>query len=214
MSDIKRKESSPRIKPFRKPEKIEAILDAACKVMARKGFAQVSMNDIAKEAGEHKSLLFYYFKNKDQLFLELFHHLSRKYVDMISDIAELPNDFDDKLAKGFNTFHQFMTDDPEWLLMILELIVHSNHNPENKSDVISLYQRLMVLIGSGFTEAEKLRMQERKIDGQVVSSLIIAMMIGLGVLNVLDKQATDFSKAYTYFKDMVDYFIKMKRNDY
>lgn len=205
------KESSTRSKKFRKPEKIEAILDAACKVMARKGFAQISMNDIAKEAGEHKSLLFYYFKSKDQLFLELFHYLSRKYVDMISDIVALPINFDEKLTKGFNTFHQFMVDDPEWLLMILELIVHSTHDPENRSEVITLNKQLMALIGSGFAEVRNANGIEKKFDEDVVSSLIIAMMIGLGVLNVMDKQATDFSKAYKYFKDMVDSFIKMKR---
>ena len=198
------------IKKFRKPEKIESILDATCNVMARKGFAQISMNDIAKEAGEHKSLLFYYFRNKDQLFLELFHHLSRKYVDMISDIVSLPINFDEKLAKGINAFHQFMADEPKWFLMILELIVHSTHQPENKANVLALYTQLMGLIGSGFAEARKSKEITRKFDDDVVSSLILSTCIGLGVLNVLDKQATDFPKAYHYLKEIVDNFIKIE----
>jgi AcrR family transcriptional regulator len=198
-------------KEFRKPEKIEAILDATCRVMAQKGFAQISMNDIATEANEHKSLLFYYFKNKDQLFLELFHYLSRKYVDMISDIVELPINFDQKLTRGINTFHQFMVDEPKWFLMVLELIVHSTHQPENKSEVLTLYNQLMGLIRSGFEEARNSKEIKRKFNDDVVSSLIISTLIGLGVLNVLDNQATDFPKAYQYFKEIVDNFIKMKK---
>ncbi len=198
-------------KKFRKPEKIEAILDATCAVMAQKGFAQISMNDIAKEAGEHKSLLFYYFKNKDQLFLELFHHLSRKYVDMIADIVSLPISFDEKLAKGINAFHQFMADEPKWFIMILELIVHSTHQPENKAKIITLYTQLMDLIRSGFAEARNSNEIKRKFDDDVVSSLIISTSIGLGVLNALDSQTTDFPKAYQYFKEIVDNFIKMEQ---
>ena len=86
-------------KKFRKPEKLEAIMNATYRAVASKGFAQISMNDIAIEAGEHKSLLFYYFKNKDQLFLELFHYLSQKYVDMIFDIVSHPASVDKKLTK-------------------------------------------------------------------------------------------------------------------
>jgi len=137
--------------------------------------------------------------------------LSRKYVDMITDIVELPINFDEKLIKGFNTFHQFMKDDPEWLLMILELIVHSTHKPENKSEVIKLYKQLMFLISTGFSEARNSKEIKRKFDDDVASSLIIATMIGLGVLNVLDAQAADFSKAYEYYKEMVGNFIKMKK---
>lgn len=199
------------VKKFRKPEKVESILDATCNVMARKGFAQISMNDIATEAGEHKSLLFYYFKNKDQLFLELFHHLSRRYVEMISDVIELPIDFSEKLTMGINTFHQYMADEPKWFLMILELIVHSTHQPENKAKVLGLYSELMGLIGSGFAEARKSKEIKRKFDDDVVSSLILATCIGLGVLNSLDNQATDFPKAYQYFKEIVDNFIKMEK---
>jgi len=198
-------------KKFRKPEKLEAIMNATYRAVASKGFAQISMNDIAIEAGEHKSLLFYYFKNKDQLFLELFHYLSQKYVDMIFDIVSHPASVDKKLTKGFKIFHQFMVDEPKWLLMILELIVHSTHKPEYRAEVISLYKQLMGLIGSGISDAKKSKEIKRHFDDDVVSSLIIATLTGLGVLYVLDSQAMDFSKAYQYYKEMVDNFIKTEK---
>ena len=53
-------------------EKQERILNAAMKEFAQKGFENASTNEIVKEAGISKGLLFHYFKNKKSLFLFLY----------------------------------------------------------------------------------------------------------------------------------------------
>ncbi len=50
----------------------EKILVAAKKVFHRKGFEGARMQEIADEAGINKSLLHYYFRNKDKLFQAVF----------------------------------------------------------------------------------------------------------------------------------------------
>ncbi len=52
-------------------EKQERILNAASKEFAQKGFVNASTNEMVKEAGISKGLLFHYFKNKKQLYLFL-----------------------------------------------------------------------------------------------------------------------------------------------
>jgi AcrR family transcriptional regulator len=42
---------------YRKPEKVEAIIRAASRAVAKKGYAQVSLRDVAEGAGVPKSLL-------------------------------------------------------------------------------------------------------------------------------------------------------------
>lgn len=53
-------------------EKQNRILNAAINEFAEKGYENASTNDIVKEAGISKGLLFHYFKNKKQLFLFLY----------------------------------------------------------------------------------------------------------------------------------------------
>ncbi|WP_071394359.1 TetR/AcrR family transcriptional regulator [Bacillus tuaregi] len=53
-------------------EKQDRMINAAMKEFAQKGYALASTNQIVKEAGISKGLLFHYFKNKKQLFLFLF----------------------------------------------------------------------------------------------------------------------------------------------
>jgi TetR/AcrR family transcriptional regulator len=53
-------------------EKQNRIINAAIKEFAQKGYSNASTNEIVKEAGISKGLLFHYFQNKKQLFLFLF----------------------------------------------------------------------------------------------------------------------------------------------
>lgn len=57
------------------PEKRERILNASINEFAQKGFKNASTNEIVKEAGISKGLLFHYFKNKKQLYLFLYDYL-------------------------------------------------------------------------------------------------------------------------------------------
>ncbi|PKR77639.1 TetR/AcrR family transcriptional regulator [Halalkalibacillus sediminis] len=68
-------------KPFKNldQEKQQRILDAALKEFAEQGYEQASTNRMVKDAGIGKGMLFYYFKNKK----ELFHYL----VDYSLDIT-------------------------------------------------------------------------------------------------------------------------------
>lgn len=50
----------------------ERILDAARSVFLRKGMMGTRMQEVADEAGINKALLHYYFRNKQQLFEEVF----------------------------------------------------------------------------------------------------------------------------------------------
>lgn len=53
-------------------EKQNRILNAAINEFAEKGYENASTNEIVKDAGISKGLLFHYFKNKKQLFLFLY----------------------------------------------------------------------------------------------------------------------------------------------
>lgn len=53
-----------------------SIINAALGVFSKYGYKKSPMNEIAKEAGISKSLLFYYFKNKKELYLYLLKYCS------------------------------------------------------------------------------------------------------------------------------------------
>jgi AcrR family transcriptional regulator len=62
------------------------ILEAAKKVFILNGFEGTSMQQIANEAGINKSLLHYYFRNKEKLFAAVFSYAFQNFVPQIQEI--------------------------------------------------------------------------------------------------------------------------------
>lgn len=83
-----------------KPEKQERILEAAIKEFAYKGFEKASTNEIVKEAGISKGILFHYFKNKKNLFLFAFDYSAERCTEEFYKKVDFKEtDFFEKLRK-------------------------------------------------------------------------------------------------------------------
>lgn len=66
-----------------KGEKYEAILEAAVKVISANGYRNSHVNRIAKEAGVAGGTVYLYFKNKEEMLLDVF---NRFLVNLIEEI--------------------------------------------------------------------------------------------------------------------------------
>jgi AcrR family transcriptional regulator len=74
-------------------EKRDKIINAALREFAVNGFQKASTNEIAKNAGITKSLLFYYFSSKQELFEFLFHYSVKFLIEAIwSSPDRMPSD--------------------------------------------------------------------------------------------------------------------------
>lgn len=66
-------------------ERRRAVLDAAAEVFGDEDYARASTAEIARRAGVSKSLLFFYFKNKRDLYLYVLAALTRHVADAVVD---------------------------------------------------------------------------------------------------------------------------------
>lgn len=73
-------------------EKASSILDAAAKLFAKTGFPSAKMEDIAKACGTSKSMIYHYFKTKDDILFEMLREHLTKIEEAISLIdADVTN---------------------------------------------------------------------------------------------------------------------------
>ncbi len=77
-----------------KKEKQDRIINAALKVIALRGFSHASTDEIVKEAGISKGLLFHYFENKQGL-LDYLYGYSTRYalMELKGQLRETSPDF-------------------------------------------------------------------------------------------------------------------------
>ena len=66
----------------------EQILDAARSLFIRQGFAKTSVDDISSSIGMTKSSLYYYFKNKEDLFYSSFQNEWKENLNKYIELAE------------------------------------------------------------------------------------------------------------------------------
>ncbi|MFC1823590.1 TetR/AcrR family transcriptional regulator [Thermodesulfobacteriota bacterium] len=80
-----------------KKDKEDAIIEAALKVMASKGFHKAKMSDITREAGISYGLIYHYFKNKEDLLEAIVDQYFDGIFRMINHITESDEDTEKKM---------------------------------------------------------------------------------------------------------------------
>ena len=104
----------------------EKILSAAKKVFISRGMAGARMQDIADEAGINKALLHYYFKNKEQLFENIFIRLTQGFWQQITTVFESDTPLFDKIRTFCSMYIEKVIENPYIPLFVL---YEMNHRP-------------------------------------------------------------------------------------
>ena len=69
----------------------EEIITAASKLFSKKGYENVSMEEIANEVELSKSTLYFYFKDKDSLFLAVLNHGNKILSGLLAEEECIPS---------------------------------------------------------------------------------------------------------------------------
>jgi len=164
-------------------EKKERILKAAMEEFSKKGFSGASTNEIAKKAGVAKGLIFHYFKDKENLYLETY----KKAVNTLMEEFEKfiatskGKDFFETLKGWAYKKLEFMAENPEisdFMLTILNL----PKDMENKvlSELKEIQSKNWMIL---FEKLQLLNLR-KDLDPQIIFKFIIAFFNGLGDMYV------------------------------
>ncbi|MBI1343776.1 MAG: TetR family transcriptional regulator [Terrimonas sp.] len=95
------------------------ILAAAKKVFIARGMYGARMQDIADEAGINKALLHYYFKNKEQLFEQIFMDAAAQLFPRINMIFTSDNSLFEKIESFCEEYITVVQENPYLPLFVL-----------------------------------------------------------------------------------------------
>jgi len=88
VSNIDRRRALARARPSEAYlERRRQLIDAAAKVMGRKGFRDTTLGDIAHEIGADRGSLYYYVSSKDELLTEILYEAMVEHHKVLSRIA-------------------------------------------------------------------------------------------------------------------------------
>nr|WP_319375039.1 TetR/AcrR family transcriptional regulator [uncultured Methanoregula sp.] len=115
----------PKVVPEYKEEAKKKIIAAGLAVLSRKGYGATTMDDIAAHLGVSKGALYLYFRNKDDLVIEIVKYIHREVRDTAR--TAFPNNT--PLDAWTALLDRFLENDAEYHAFFMEIMAMTVRNP-------------------------------------------------------------------------------------
>lgn len=86
----------------------EKIQDAATKLIGERGYSNITLEEIAKEAGTGKSTIFYYFKSKEEILSRIMEQSVLEVHRGLQEIVESDLAPEEKLKRALNNHFHYL----------------------------------------------------------------------------------------------------------
>jgi len=121
-------------------DKRAAILDAADTLFGGRGFAGVSMRDVAQEAGLNKALLFYYFGGKDALFEAVLQRYYAAHREVLAAAFAAEGPTSERLHRGIDAYLDFIEANQRYPRLVQSVVTSSpEHHPLVEQNLTALF---------------------------------------------------------------------------
>ena len=154
-------------------EREEQTLRAARILFAERGFAAVTMDEIAAEVGVTKPLLYAYFGNKEGLYLACMEPAAEALVDTVAAAVEATETPAETLRAGVQAFFIFVDADRNAWRVLFDETLPAGAEPARRA--AEQRERLTNLVAAA--QLERLP-EERRAAAQVEIEAISAAMLG------------------------------------
>jgi len=184
----------------------EAILQQARHMFATKGFAETSMDDIARANHLQKASLYHYFKSKQHILQEMINLEGERWAAQLQDTIE-GKDFKEALLQFATTFLKNL-DDPARREFFQIIHFESHKNPEifKAFKESPIYRRGLIFeVFTRFLEQRLSRQQIGMLTTQLMGGLIhFATLSRLRGENMCLERFEDSD----YVRQLVDVIVK------
>ncbi len=128
-----------RTRDERKAETRTALLEAASRVFARRGYHAASVDEVAVEAGFSTGALYSNFDGKEDLFLALLQREIERHVQQISEAVAERATLQERARGGADYWIEFLEREPELVLLFMEFWAFAVRNPGVRSRFAARY---------------------------------------------------------------------------
>lgn len=190
-------------------EKRERMIEAGYRVFAKNEYKRASMSAIADAAGISKSLLFYYFTNKKELYLFLVNNALCLTQEAARQYRVLEtNDFFEMLWRNLKAKCSLSVKYP--YISVFSLKAYYEQNPEVKKDVSRLIDKENQMGRQEFLESMDHSLFREEIDLKMMVQEITLACEGYLYLRYHEGQL-DFGKVEKDFKNLIAHWKSIYR---
>jgi len=178
--------------------RVAAILNAAAKCFARKGFSATTLAEIGKELGLRKSIVHYYFASKAALIHEVQSFTYHKYLERVREVLATTKETSQQ-GRAMDALRSLWeTRSSTNVGLNIEVWSASRNDPELRRRAAALLGEKRRLIEQGIKDA--LGPDAAKgIHEEALSTLILSVLDGLSVAGYIEGDTAKTDEAYRLF---------------
>lgn len=193
----------PEAFPSDLPPRAQNLLEAAHRLLIAHGYEGLSWAKIAKEAGEQKSTIGYYFGDKASLVLELLRLMGRDSTTwMVRQVEEMPQGAD-KIS-AFLSKLRGVTGRPE-SMAFFDVLPHAIREEDLRGPVAELYAWYCLMTLKAFGLAEELGADPKL---EALGWLFIAACDGILIQRALAPEHYPVDEVYAKLELAMEYLVE------
>lgn len=124
-------------------ERRKEILSAALTAFSEKGYDKTSMDEVVQATGLSKGTIYWYFKNKQEMFMALMDHviddLFSQFEDDLEATADLPPR--ETFSMMFESASALLDFNPRFASLTTDFMLQALHYPEMRQKYAGYYAR-------------------------------------------------------------------------
>lgn len=166
--------------------RIEELLEATCRAVARSGAHRLTMSEVAREAGVSTALLHYYFETKTELLTRAFEYAEERMRELVdAELATLER-ADDRIDRLLLIYVRNDAVSRENWVLWNELWSSALFDPELRPAIEAAYRAWVARLEALLEEAVSRGELPSRINPAESAARLAAVVDGLGSQVVLD----------------------------
>lgn len=194
--------------------RIQSIQDAAMRVIARKGMAAATMQEIAEEAGVAKGTIYLYFRDRDELVERTFETAITQLLARIEEAMDRAGTFEEKLRAAMTAKFAFFRENREFFRLYITLRVPEG-NPQQqrrqKRTCQTQYSDALNRLSSMMAEAMD-RGEIRRLDPHRLALFIVEGSNAIVVERVMEENGPSEEADVAFVTEMIMGGIRPQRS--
>jgi len=159
----------------------EKILNAAFECLSTRGYANVSMRNIADEAGVALGQMTYYYKSKEVLFLEVINKMMLQYLGEVEEHLGAATGPKQKLDALIGFFGGLLKENPKLLKLFIDFTAQALWIPSFREQLDKLNQCLIELIEKNLALDSGISNRYLGYSSQSIAKLILGALHGTSI---------------------------------
>jgi AcrR family transcriptional regulator len=187
----------------------DQVIKATERCIVEKGYANMSVKDISAEANVSTGIIYHYFKNKEDLLLQVIKESFRKSHERVMETVEPLDNFEEKLMKHIENINRVSMDNPDFYTVLLNYLGQAKNNPEINRIIAKFFRNLRSYVSQYMKDGVELgRLKPGK--AKYLPALTIALGMGIGLQWIIDPDSFDIVDIEKSYKEIIESYIALE----